>query len=53
MFNFGRDLAARNCMVNADFTVKIGGEASSVVCIVCLLDNLNVFPSFDRFWNDS
>ena len=26
-----RDLAARNCMVNSDFTVKIGGEALSKI----------------------
>lgn len=28
-FHSFRDLAARNCMVNSDFTVKIGGEALS------------------------
>lgn len=32
-----RDLAARNCMVNADFTVKIGGNAFILLTLASLV----------------
>lgn len=35
--SYCRDLAARNCMVNADFTVKIGGNGYNLLMLASLV----------------